>query len=388
MDVERFASSPIGTLEPITIDFRGSTIGHFAFVPAPLSAEISLSEEEHLAVSKADQALGILEGVAGTLPSKQLLIRPLIRREAVSTSALEGTYAGLSEVLEAEAADPSRAGSEVREVLNYIRTAEQALTAIETRPISINLIKDLHRTLMTETRGDTQEAGGLRTIPVMIGPEGASPTDAHFIPPPPGTVMRELLEDWEEWNYREDHISSVVRTAVSHYQFETIHPFRDGNGRIGRLIAVLLLIELGPLSGHLLSLSPYFEARRALYGEHLRDVSATGDFGPWVAFFADAVASEAAEARRTVDRLLAWRQMNVERLRDMGLKGVVIALAESLIGFPVVTAPISANRLSVTYRSANRAIRILTDAGVLEEITGRRYGRIFVAREVIEILNV
>jgi Fic family protein len=210
--------------------------------------------------------------------------------------------------------------------------------------------------------------------------------DAHFIPLPPGEEFRALLADWEAWNYRDDHISLVARAAISHYQFEAIHPFRDGNGRLGRLLAVLLLIERGPLTGHLLSLSPYFEARRDAYGEHLREVSASGDFDPWVQFFATGIAHQARIARTRVERLLLWRQNTVDELRSSGVRGVAITIAEDLIGYPVLTPSEAAKRFGVTYRAANRAVQRLESAGVLDEITGRSYGRKFFAPDVLSIL--
>lgn len=387
MDPERYRDSPIGRLVPVTLRYGGTDVEHESFVPAPLPSEVALSAATQLAVSRADQALGILEGVAGTLPNKDLLIRPTIRSEAVSTSALEGTYAGFREVLEAEVSPVSRARLEVTEVLNYTRTAETALEIIATEPISLRVMQGLHSQLVTGTRGDSPDTGRFRTVPVMIGPEGAPPQSAHFIPTPPGPEMDALLADWEAWNYAEDDIPSIVRIAVSHYQFETIHPFRDGNGRLGRLVAVLLLIERGPLSGHLLTLSPYLEARREEYGELLRQVSATGDYNPWVSFFAGALSAQATQARSRVERLLNWRQETVTHLRDQGVRGTAIAIAESLIGYPIVTPTGAKDQHNVSYRSANLAIARLESEGVLVEFTGRRYRRVFGAPDVIEILD-
>lgn len=371
----------------MTVWHAGREVDYFGFVPDPLPREVSLTDATYLAVSQADQALGLLEGVAGTLPNRDLLIRPIIRREAVSTSALEGTYAGLSEVLQAEVSEVGDWTSEVREVLNYTRTAEQALAWIAEKPITLNLIKDLQETLVKGTRGDTAETGRFRTVPVMIGPDRAPPEAAHFIPGPPGEEMRTLFGDWESWNYSEDNIPALVRAAISHYQFETIHPFRDGNGRLGRLLAILLLIERGPLTGHLFSLSPYLEARRGEYGDLLRGVSAEGDYDSWVRFFAAAVAEQASQARTRVNGLLEWREDVVARLRSDGLRGTVIAIAESLIGYPFTTPSQAQHQFSVTYRSANRAIGQLAERGVLTEITGRSYGRVFAAPGVMRILD-
>jgi Fic family protein len=388
MDIDRFQNSPVGRLQPMTVWHAGREVDYFGFVPDPLPSEVPLSDATHLAVSQADQALGLLEGVAGVLPSRDLLIRPIIRREAVSTSALEGTYAGLSEVLEAEVTDDRRWTSEVLEVLNYAQTTERALTWIEEgKPITLNLIKSLQETLVSGTRGDTADTGEFRSVPVMIGPNGAPPEAAHFIPGPPGDELRALLEDWETWNYKEDNVPAIVRAAISHYQFETIHPFRDGNGRLGRLLAILLLIERGPLTGHLFSLSPYLEARRGEYGELLRGVSAEGDYDSWVRFFATAVTEQASQGRTRVSGLLDWREETVSRLRHDGLRGTVISIAESLIGYPFTSPSQAQHQFNVTYRAANRAIGQLSERGILAEITGRSYGRVFAAPGVMRILE-
>ena len=385
MDYDRFKDSPIGELVPIEIPTRDGTVDHWAFVPEPLPDSFSLQPETHLAVSEADQELGMLEGIATMLPNPQLLVRPLIRTEAVSTSALEGTYAALPEVFEAELAGPGDR-AEVREVVNYLNATETALGRIEGEPVHMNMIRDLHGILFAGVRGDTPETGSVRSIPVLIGPPGARPAESHFIPPPPDRLEK-LLDQWEAWNYSEDTIPIVVRTAASHYQFETIHPFRDGNGRLGRLIAVLLLIDRGPLSSHLLSLSPFLEARKAEYGERLREVSASADWDQWITFFATGVATQARVARRRVEQLLHWREETIEQIREHRLKGLVVTIAESLIGFPVLTVGSAAEQFGVTYRSANRAISRLQEIGVVAEVTGRDYGRMFVAQGVLTLIS-
>jgi Fic family protein len=387
MDIDRFANSPTGQLVPLKVRHGGEEIDYFGFLANPLPDEIPLNAETILAVSEADQALGLLEGLARMLPNKALFVRPIVRREAVSTSALEGTYAGFSEVLEAEAAKSAHPTAEIREVLNYMNTAEQALEWIQDRPITLNLIQQLHSTLVQGTRSDSPDSGRFRTVPVMIGPEGAPPTDAHFIPSPSGIVLEDRMRDWEEWNYREDHIPAVVRTAVSHYQFETIHPFRDGNGRLGRLIAILLLIERGPLSGHLFSLSPYLEAHRGEYGEHLRSVSGEGDYDSWVRFFAEAVRVQADEGHTKAERLLRWRETTVEQLRDAGIKGSAITICENLIGFPVISRTHARDLADVTYRAATLAVEKLVEEGVLVEVAGRSYGKLYFAAQVLDILD-
>ena len=386
MDVRRFEDSPIGRVVGLTFEGRRGPIEHAAFIPESLPDEFQLSMETWQAVSQADRALGRLDGLASQLPNPKLLVRPIIRREAVSTSALEGTYAALSEVLEAEILESARSRSDVREVINYLMAAERALESLGRKPIHVNLLLDLHQMLFHGVRGDTPETGRLRTIPVMIGPPGATPQESFFVPPPPEEVQ-DLLADWEAWNYREDTIPVVVRVAASHYQFETIHPFRDGNGRLGRMVAALLLIDLGTLSDHLFSISPFLERRRGEYGERLRELSATGDWDQWISFFAEAITVQSDEARHRAQRLLRWRDEAVSIVRNTGRKGLVISITESLIGYPGITPTTAADQFDVTYRAANRAIGVLEDLGILAEVTGGDYNRFFLCRDVVEILE-
>lgn len=202
-------------------------------------------------------------------------------------------------------------------------------------------------------------------------------------PPPPGPELLDLFTDWERWNYLDNALPLIARVAISHYQFETIHPFVNGNGRMGRLIVILLLIDRGPLSDHYMVLSPYLETRRERYADLLSQTTVTGDFDPWVRFFAQAVEAEAAAARVRIDSLLSYKTMVRDRLRGLGLKGTIIEIAETLIERPVLTPAAVAKNHGVSYQTANRAIGRLVDEGILEETTGRTYGRIFVDREVL-----
>jgi Fic family protein len=197
-----------------------------------------------------------------------------------------------------------------------------------------------------------------------------------------------VFSDWERWNYNTPHLPLLARIAVSHYQFETIHPFTDGNGRMGRLIAILLLIDRGPLSDHYMVLSPYLEGRRDRYVELLGQTTVSGDFDPWVRFFAEAIRSEASAARLRISALVSYRSATVDRLRRAGLKGTIIEIAERLVEQPVVTASVVAKTFDVTFQTANRAIARLVDEGILEEATGKTYARVFVAREVFRLMRL
>ena len=387
MDIERFRHSPIGELTPIRVEQHDEVIEHFAFVPSPLPDSISLRPETYAVIERAATELGLLEGTAHRLDNPYIVTRPLMRREAQSTSALEGTYSTLEDLFALDLEDGGTPESdELGEVWNYVQAAEQAVAMLADRPVSLSMIGELHQILM---RGSEHEAssGRVRTSQVAIGPRGTPITEARFVPPPPSPGLVDLFSDWERWNYRDDSIPLVPRVAISHYQFEAIHPFMDGNGRLGRLIAVLLLIDRGPLSNHYLVLSPYLETRRSRYQDLLAHTSETGEFDPWVRFFAGAVAAEAQAARHRMTALLEYPQEVVQRLRALGLKGAVIDLAKLLLEHPIMSVPQAQRLLGVTYQTANRVIGTLVGIGVLEEVTGGSYGRLFAARKIFELLR-
>lgn len=387
MDIERFRSSPIGTVVPITVQQFGRQISHFAFQPTPIPLSIELLPETYATIERAAMELGLLEGTSQQLDNPYWITRPLIRQEAVSTSALEGTFSTLEDLFAADLDGPEPESQALREVANYVAAAEAGVSALSARPVSLNLINELHATLLSGTAG-AASAGRLREAQVAIGSPGSPVTEARFVPPPPGPELDELFSDWERWNYRTDALPLLARIAVSHYQFETIHPYMDGNGRMGRLIAILLLIDRGPLSNHYMVLSPYIERRRDRYVDLLSSTTASGDFDPWVRFFAEAVRTEASAARARISALIQYRIDTVDHLRQAGLKGTIIAIAEHLVEQPVLTPATTARQFDVRYQTANRAISRLVSEGILEETTGRTYGRVFVAQEVLRLLRL
>jgi Fic family protein len=389
VQLNRFINSPIGRLEPIAGHDarRDVSYEHYAFVPASLPTEVPLSQSTYKLLSLADRAIGSLNANIAQLPDSRLLVRPAITREAVSTSALEGTYAAFSEVLEAEYFEDRRGSAEVREVQNYVMAAQRGLELIKTMPICLRLVAELQKMLVAGTRGDSFDSGRLRDRQVYIGEGGRGIEDARFVPCPPGDLLRAGVTDWERWINADDDIPLLVKAAVSHYQFETLHPFSDGNGRIGRLVVTLQLIDAGVLAYPILNLSPWLEPRRQEYISHLLEASATGDLDLWVSFFARAVADRAKAADRTIGELLQARQRILDVLRVDRAKGMVLDLAGDLIGFPRLDVSTTAHRYDVTYQAANAAIKRLVGLGVLREVTGSRYGRVFACDEVYNILE-
>ena len=388
MDLKRFRNSPIGTLVPVRVHDGDTLYEHEAFVPAPLPARIDLSQEAWSLVTTASAAVARLDGAAHRLPNPYLLVRPSLVEEAVSTSALEGTYASIEDVLQAEFLDQADMSAQTVEVRNYVLAAELGLELIKELPICHRLVRQVHATLMRDARGDYAEAGEYRTRQNWIGPRRGSPiTESSFVPPPPGEPLEQGLDDWEGWVNAESELATLVKVALGHYQFEALHPFIDGNGRVGRLIVVLTLIASGELKVPLLNISPYLEAHRDDYVDHLRAVSETGDFEPWLTFFAEAVRVQAERALIKADRLIETKDMIINELHQANVRGVALRIAEGLIGGPVITPTRAAELYGVTFQAANTAIGRLVDLGILREVTGRSYARLFTAPRIVEIVS-
>lgn len=386
---ERFRNSPIGSLVPIKVADSDQVWRHEAFVPDPLPRTLDLTQETWTAVTVATAALTRLDGAAHRLPNPYLLVRPALTREAVSTSALEGTYAALEDVLQAEFVEESEISESTAEVRNYVLAAEHGLELVKTLPISRRLCTEVHGVLMRGSRGDHAEVGAFRKRQNWIGSRRRAPvTEALFVPPPPGEILDQGIDDWERWiNDPTISLPTLIKCALAHYQFEALHPFIDGNGRIGRLLIVLMLIEAGDLKIPLLNLSPFFEVARDEYIDHLRAISETGNFEPWVRFFAEAVKAQSERALAKADDLITARDAIVRKLHEASVRGVAIRIAEELVGYPYVTPTRMAERFGVTYEGANAAIARLVEQDVLREATGRTYARVFVSPKILHIIN-
>jgi Fic family protein len=389
VDIAALSSSPAGVLVPISgYDPRhDKPYQHKAFLPHPLPTAIDLEQETYKIVTAATAAVARLDQAAIRLPNPLLLARPAIRREAVSTSALEGTYAALDEVLEADFLEAGELPAPVSEVVNYVRAAEAAYEWIKDRPITIGMLRELQKILVRGTRGDTSDAGKVRSIQVFIGLNVGRVEDARFVPPPPGDQLEAGLRAWEQWINGVQDLPVIVRMALGHYQFETLHPFNDGNGRLGRLVCVLQLAACGELRVPVLNLSPWLEQRRREYQDHLLRVSQTGEFDPWIRFFCEAVHAQAVRAVERIDKLVDWKERTLSQVRAANIRGVALRIAEDLIGYPMITPTSAAAMYRVTYPAANAAVARLANLGVLQERTGRRYARVFAARDVLRIID-
>lgn len=366
-----------------------------AFVPAPLPDEMpALSASTILAVGEARAALAALNSTASQLPDPTLLRTPTLRREAQATSALEGTYAPLKQVLTADADEPATLN--LVEILNYERMANYGFAWVgDGRPITTALLQDLHGILMRST-ALADGSGRLRDTQVVIGKRADAATRANplaaarFVPTPPGDHLRAGLNDLVEW-MRQDHrsrVDPVVATAMSHYQLETLHPFIDGNGRLGRLLIVLHLQAIGVLTEPTLTVSPWFEARRADYYDRLLEVSTRGAWDPFIGFFAAGLHAS-AEATRTQMRALV--RVQGELAAVVGGSSLRSANARALVDLAVANPSFTVRhveaRLGISYGRANALISQLMNLGILDVVDEKAYKRIFFAPRVIELLT-
>lgn len=380
VDAERYADTRFG--RPVA---TVGAHGYVAFHPSPIPRSVEISPENLLRLADAEAALGRLAGAGRLLPHPQLLVGPYLRREAVSSTRIEGTQASLAEVFDAEASDLPL-GPDVEEVINYVRAMEAGLRRLSTLPVSTRLIREMHAVILAGVRGRERQPGELRTTQNWIGPPGATITTATFVPPPPEEVGA-LLDDLERFVHEPPETPPLVQAALLHYQFETIHPFLDGNGRLGRLLVVFFLVVRDRLPEPLLYLSPYFEARRDRYYDALQGVRERGDFDRWLALFLDAVCAQAADAVTRAERLTDLReQYRVEvQTSTRGAANQVVDLAFEQ---PVLTARAVERRLTITRPAALNALRHLADLGILVEVPAGPRGRLrWRAESILTVLT-
>jgi Fic family protein len=357
MDPTSFSASTLG----VVVKTPGAH-GFYTFVPAALPRRFSLGDQTVLLLSEADRTLGRLAGAGRLLPNPHLLVRPYVAREALASSRIEGTQASLSDVFDATALGDET--GQVREVTNYIRALERGLTELARLPISMRLLCSIHEELLRGVRGQERLPGEVRRSPNWIGSPDNRPETAIFVPPPVDEMHR-ALTDWERFIHEDVPIPPLVKCALLHYQFETIHPFLDGNGRLGRLLIVFYMVEQDLLPDPLLYISAYFEAHRSDYYDRLQAVRERGEIEEWTQFFLRAVAVQAVDAIRRAERLADLReQYRQAAARTRSRAGEVVDL---VFENPVLTTNFVAHRLDVTPQGALNLIRRLEDSGILTE---------------------
>lgn len=332
--------------------------------------------------------LGRLDRVGDQIANPALLREPTLRREAQSTSALEGTYAPLESVIAADRKDVTHLSPEMREIVNYILAADLAFRQFDAgRRTTGAELRELHRVLVEGTEADGDQAGRIRDIIVAIGPRRRPITESRFVPHPPGPLLEIEFNDWMDWfnavtPFDGDPISGA---ALAHYQFETLHPFNDGNGRLGRLMVVVMLLQRNVLTQPILAISPWFEAHRMDYQDHLARVSETGDFSPWVEFFATGLAASAQDAADHANQMLAIQSDLRERVRlaKSSKSQIAIGIVDEVLGLPIFTIKQMADRLGVGAKGVGIQVEKLTEMGVLSQYGNSTYNRQYTAPELL-----
>jgi Fic family protein len=372
--------------------YRTQKEGYKTFNPRPLPPEPSLELDNELLrlLSKADQALGRLDGVAEVLPNPDLFVMMYVKKEAVLSSQIEGTQASLLDVLEfeAKALDP-RKPNDTKEVVNYIKAINYGLEQIEKgKDISIPLIKKIHYYLLGGTRGGERDLGKIRTLQNWIGPPGSDIYNALFIPPSVND-MKLALKDLERYIKKDKELPPLIKAGLVHSQFETIHPFLDGNGRIGRLLITLLLTKSKHLSRPLLYLSYYFKQNRNEYYDRLQAVRDNGEWELWLRFFLNGMYIASNEAIDTSMRILDLRKEYLGMISGKLGKnsGAALLLLDELFNRPLITVKSIEGITKLSYPNANHLASVFEDLGILKEITGHKRNRIYEFVEYMDILN-
>src|SRR6056297_604885 len=384
MERDNFGETAPGEIVPTTTP-KGT---YSAFHPDPLPPSVS-TEQLITPLAEATQALGRLHGIGPRVGPREILIEPFIRKEALESSQIEGTYATLSDIYAYEAGQEALIDEDrqqgTQEVINYLHALTHGLDAITAGdPITVELLCEMHDRLLSGVRGDEADPGDLRSTQNFIG---STPyiQDARYVPPPPNEIP-DLLEDLLEYANQETNLHPLLRIGLTHYQFETIHPFLDGNGRLGRLLISLLLQRDVLLPEPYLYLSSYFNARRSDYVDHLLAVSQHGEWEEWLLFFLRGVQSQADEAHQRANLLVDLREDYQQRYQSERSENI-LELVMRLFEDPYLDVNTASEWLDVEYSTANRLIGQLEDDGILEEITGKDRNRFYRASEVFQIIN-
>jgi Fic family protein len=359
--------------------------GYVAYFPAAIPRRLELPIQTIRLLADAEAALGRLAAVGQLLPNPRLLIRPYVLREALSSTRIEGTQASMTDVFELDALGGAPS-PDVEEVLGYVDALEWGLGQLADLPLTVRLVRQMHARLLAGVRGRERMPGELRKSQNWIGGGGSTIETARFVPPPPDELP-ELLTDWERFAHEDGGLPLLVQDALLHYQFETLHPFLDGNGRIGRLLIVFFLVARGRLSEPLLYVSSYFESDRDGYYEALQTVRERGDAIPWIDLFLRAVQSQSTDAVTRGQRIIELREQYRQAASGVG-SSKAIALVDLVCESPIVTARLVGERLGVTRPTALRLLERLEEVGVLTPRSeGARGQRRYLAKELMDAVS-
>lgn len=358
-----------------------------SFVPTPLPPKpsIELTEDMINLLIKANSQLAVLESIATRIPNVELFISMYVRKEALMSSQIEGTQATLEDVL-----DPmieANTNRNVADVVNYIKATEFAIKRLHELPLCNRLIKETHAVLMEGVRDQEKSPGEFRRSQNWIGGQGSTLKNARYIPPSPDDML-EAMSDLEKYINADDELDALIRAALIHYQFETIHPFLDGNGRVGRLLITLFLMEKKVLSTPALYISYFLKKNRVEYYDRMTEVRAKGNYEQWVTFFLRALLESAVDATATIDELIALHDKNAAVISGMGraAKNAMLVF-EYLEANPIIEIRKTAEALSITFNTASSAVKRLTDAGILVQTTNASRNRTFAYEDYLSILR-
>jgi Fic family protein len=381
MDIDKFRNSPTGRLVKTPVD-------NWAFVPDPLPPKgmDKFSAEIVGALSEADRGLGVLKSLSKLIPNPNLLVAPYVRKEAVQSSKIEGTQASLADIFYYEASKEKPRHVDVFEVLNYVRAMNYGLSRLKELPLSLRLVREIHSILMEGVRGENMRPGEIRTTQNWIGPPGCSLRDATYVPPL-GSEMNEALGQWEKFLHGDDSIVPLIKCALMHYQFEAIHPFLDGNGRVGRLVITFYLYDRGYLEYPILYLSDFFERYRNEYYGLLLGVSQDGNWDAWLKYFIRGVAEQSKVAEETGYRILDLQKKYREQLQKESVPATGFQLLDMLFLNPFVSLPGVSDYMNITWPTAKATVARFVKLGILKEVSGRKRNRIYCAQELINILG-
>lgn len=380
-------------MKPTGTYIRTSTAGESfqAFIPNSLPPDppLQLTEIDHDLVEKANRALGRLDGIATQLPDVSLFLYFYVRKEAVLSSQIEGTQSSFSDLLlHEEDLAPGVPLEDVQEVSNYVAAMNHGLKRLkdDNFPLSLRLIREMHKVLLARGRGSEKTPGKFRRSQNWLG--GTQPGNARFVPPPPESVV-DCMSNLEKFLHDQPQRTSVlIKAALAHVQFETIHPFLDGNGRLGRLLITLILCAEGALSQPLLYLSLFFKQHRQEYYDRLDGVRLKGDWVGWIRFFLEGVEQTAQQATDTIGRILRLFEEDRRKVEDLGRKVVSVhRVLDLLRSHPIITVPNAVHQLDLTPPTIRSAVESLEALGIVREITGKQRDRIYLYDKYVRILD-
>jgi Fic family protein len=364
---------------------------YLSFIPNPLPPDIKYSAELINLLAEANRHLGVLNGVGTQLPNPNLLIIPYVRREAVLSSKIEGTQASLSDLFYFEASRKEDQKIEAKktdilEIVNYVKAMDHGIKRLKTLPLSLRLIREAHEILMKSVRGAHLTPGEFRRSQNWIGPAGCTLNDAKYVPPPVHE-MHTALGEFEKFLHERESLPGLLQCALMHYQFEAIHPFLDGNGRIGRLLVTLFLCEREFLHYPTLYLSAFFDKYRDEYYQRLLAVSRLGEWEDWVAFFLRAVIVQSKDAAQSSRDILKLLEDYRARIHEKRTSVYVVKLLDELFKNPYISIPGAAVKLGTSFHTAKAAVERLRTVGILSEITDKQRGKMYCAKGLLDLLD-